>query len=152
MMPGHDRPIASLFTDLVSELALLVRKESQLARTEVAEKMSGVLVGVVMVLVGAVLLIPALVILLQAAIVGLVQGGVSPAVAALLVGGAALVLGGVLGLTGWSQVKPASLVPEKTLGQLERDTAVARRATKPMPAPSRPNGQETDYGQSNRAA
>jgi hypothetical protein len=152
MLYDRERPISSLFTDLIGELALLVRKEGQLARTEIAEKLAGVLAGLAMVLTGAVLLIPALVILLQAAIAGLVENGASPAVAALIVGGAALILGLVLALFGWSRIKPASLVPNKTLGQLERDTAVARRATSSASTTGRANGQETEYGQSNRAA
>ena len=152
MQYNRERPISSLVTDLIGELATLVRKEGQLARTEVGEKLAGVLAGVAMLLAGAILLIPALVILLQAAIAALVGSGMSPALAALIVGGAALILGVVLALIGWSRIKPAALVPNRTLGQLGRDTAVARRAASASPTPGRVNEQETDYGQSNRAA
>jgi Putative Actinobacterial Holin-X, holin superfamily III len=152
MLYDRERPISSLVTDLIGELATLVRKEGQLARTEIAEKLAGVLAGLAMVLAGAILLIPALVILLQAGIAGLVETGTSPAVAALMVGGAALILGLILALIGWSRIKPAALVPDRTLGQLERDAAVARRAASTTPMPDRVSEQETHYGQSNRAA
>jgi hypothetical protein len=152
MLYNRERPISSLVTDLIGELATLVRKEGQLARTEIAEKLAGVLAGIAMMLAGAILLIPALIILLQAGIAGLVETGTSPAVAALIVGGAVLILGVILGLIGWSRIKPAALVPNRTLGQLERDKAVARRAASSSPAPGRTNEQETDYGQPNRAA
>lgn len=122
------RPIPEIFTDLIGQVTDLVRKEGQLARAEVSEKAGQALTGMAMILLGSVLLIPALVILLQAAIAGLVDSGMEPALAALIVGGAALVLGMILGLVGWSWVKPSSLVPEKTIDQLKRDAAVPRHS------------------------
>lgn len=147
---SRGRPFPELFTDLISQLTLLVRKEGQLARTEISEKLSRALAGMALVLVGAVLLIPALVILLQAAISGLVEGGVHPALAALIVGGAALIVGLVLALVGWSWIKPASLLPDRTIDQFQRDAAMAQRATSTATTEhgltGKPDGQETGYG------
>jgi lysylphosphatidylglycerol synthetase-like protein (DUF2156 family) len=142
----HLRPIPEIFTDLIAQLTMLVRKEGQLARTEVSEKLSRMLTGMALVLFGAVLLIPALVILLQAAMAGLVQQGMDPATASLIVGGAALVIGIVIALIGWSFVKPSALVPDKTIDQLQRDAAVAKHAA------SATSRQETDHGYHQRAA
>jgi hypothetical protein len=122
------RPIPEIFTDLISQVTNLVRKEGQLARAEISEKAGRALSGMAMILLGSVLLIPAFVILLQAAIAGLVQNGMDPALAALIVGGAALIIGMVLGLVGWSWVKPSSLVPDKTIDQLKRDAEVPRHS------------------------
>lgn len=122
------RPLPDIFTDLIAQLSALVRKEGELARAEISEKAGRALAGMAMILLGSVLLIPALVILLQAAIAGLMENGMEPAAAALLVGGAALALGMILGLVGWSWVKPASLVPEKTIEQLKRDAEVPRHS------------------------
>jgi Putative Actinobacterial Holin-X, holin superfamily III len=154
------RPIPEIFTDLITQLTALVRKEGQLARTEISEKVARALSGVAMILLGAVLLIPALVILLQAAIAGLVENGMSASAAALIVGGAALVLGMILGLVGWSWVKPASLVPDRTIDQLRRDAAVPRHAAVTAtygetggPTSQTMAGQETGHGDHrNRAA
>ena len=105
-----------------------MRKEGQLARAEISEKATRALTGIAMILLGAVLLIPALVILMQAAIMGLIGNGTDPTAAALIVGGAAFLIGMVLGLIGWSWVKPASLVPDKTIDQLKRDAQVPRHS------------------------
>jgi Putative Actinobacterial Holin-X, holin superfamily III len=147
------RPIPEIFTDLIGQLTSLVRKEGQLARSEISEKLNRALAGMALILAGAVLLIPALVILLQAAMAAMMESGMSPALAALITGGAALVLGIVLALVGWSWIKPASLVPDKTIDQLQRDAAVARHAASPTPSYDKPLAQETGHGyQRNRAA
>lgn len=154
------RPIPEIFTDLIAQVTNLVRKEGQLARAEISEKAGRALTGMAMILLGSVLLIPALVILLQAAIAGLVENGMETALASLIVGGAALLIGMVLGLMGWSWVKPASLVPDKTIDQLKRDAAVPRHSTVTAhygetggPTSERMAGQEAAHGEHrNRAA
>jgi hypothetical protein len=142
------RPFPELFTDLIGQLTLLVRKEGQLARTEISEKVNRALTGMVLVVIGAVLLIPALVILLQAAMAALVQNGMTPALASLIVGGIALIIGIILALVGWSLMKPKALVPDKTIDQLQRDAAVAQRAASATTSPyaGAPAGQETGHG------
>ena len=145
------RPIPEIFTDLIHQLTGLVRKEGQLARAEISEKMSRALTGMALILIGAVLLVPALVILLQAGMARLVQSGMDPATASLIVGGAALVLGIVLALIGWSFVRPSALVPDKTIDQLQRDAAVAKHATSTANTyagdrTDRPIRQETGHG------
>jgi hypothetical protein len=153
MASMNTRPIPEILTDLIAQLTSLVRKEGQLARTEISEKVSRALTGMALILVGTVLLIPALVILLQAAMAGLVENGMSPSIASLIVGGAALVLGMILGLVGWSWVNPASLVPDRTIDQLRRDAAVPRHAGVAAtygetggPTSERMVGQETGHG------
>jgi hypothetical protein len=74
---------------------------------------------------GAVLLIPALVILLQAAVAGLAGLGLAVGWASLIVGGVALMIGLAILAIGVNRLKTARLVPTKTLGQLQRDAAVA---------------------------
>lgn len=156
MANGNLRPIPEIFTDLVGQMTLLVRKEGQLARAEVSEKATRALAGMAMMLLGAMLLIPALVVLLQAAIMGFIANGADPTLAALIVGGAISVIGMVLGLLGWSRVNAGSLVPDRTLGQLKRDAQVPKHATAPRRdqssgAPSRQT-EEMTYGDRNRAA
>jgi hypothetical protein len=66
-----------------------------------------------------------LVILLQAAVAGLAGLGLAVGWASLIVGGVALVIGLALLAIGVNRLKTARLVPTKTLGQLQRDAAVA---------------------------
>lgn len=122
------RPIPEIFSDLISQLATLVKKEGQLARAELSEKVHGILGALVLIIGGAVLLVPGLVILLQACVVGLMDTGMHPALAALLVGGATLLVGAIMVIIGQHLLRPVSLMPDKTIEQLNRDAAAAKRA------------------------
>lgn len=159
MAYGNIRSIPELFTDLIAEVTTLVRKEGQLARAEISEKATRALAGLAMMLLGAMLLIPAMVILLQAAVMGLIGNGADPTAAALMVGGAIFLIGMVLGLVGWSRLNAGSLVPDKTIDQLKRDTQVPRHsgvaaqyASMGEARTERVVGEEAAYGDRNRAA
>jgi hypothetical protein len=120
------RSLPNIFTDIVNQMATLVRKEAQLARVEMSEKITQVAIGLGLIVVGAVLLMPALVILLQAGVAGLVEYGIKDPWAALIVGGAALLIGIILALIGVSRLKADRLVPNKTIHQVQRDMSVAK--------------------------
>ncbi len=124
------RSIPTIFTDLVSQLASLLRAEGQLARVEMSEKITQVAVGLGLIVGGAVLLIPALVILLQAAVAALVDNGFKEPWAALIIGGAALLIGLIVALVGTRRLKAEQLVPSKTIHQFQRDVSVAKRQTR----------------------
>jgi hypothetical protein len=121
------RSIPELFTDLVAQLAMLLRKEGQLARAELSEKMTAVAIGLGLVVAGSVLLIPALVILLQAAVAALAQDGLAQPYAALIVGALTLLFGLILVIIGISRFKADAFVPHKTIHQLQRDVSVAKQ-------------------------
>ncbi|HKP27319.1 MAG TPA: phage holin family protein [Dongiaceae bacterium] len=159
MAYGNIRSFPEIFTDLFGQVTNLVRKEGQLARAEISEKATRALTGMAMIVLGAVLLIPALTVLLQAGILGLVQNGADPTIAALLIGGGAFLIGMVLGLIGWSWVKPTSLVPDKTIDQLKRDAQVPRHTGITShygetggATSERVVREEAGYGDRNRAA
>jgi Putative Actinobacterial Holin-X, holin superfamily III len=124
---NRNRSFPDILADIFSQATTLLRKEGQLARAEVSEKISQVAVGLALVVVGAVLLIPALVILLEAAVAGLVRNGVLEHWSALIVGGSALALGLILALVGLNRLKAKNLMPERTIEQLQQDAAVARQ-------------------------
>jgi hypothetical protein len=128
-MAGHpsDRPISTILTDLLNQLANLARSESRLARTEISEKLSAMGAGAGLAVAGAVLLIPSLVLLLDAAVAALVDGGMEPYLAALIVGGGVLLLGLVLLLVGVRRLRVGNVVPGKTIHQLKEDAEVAKR-------------------------
>jgi hypothetical protein len=123
---NRNRSIPDIIADVFGQATTLLRKEGQLARAEMSEKISQVAVGIALILFGAVLLIPALVILLDAAVAGLVSRGVEAHWSALIVGGAALLIGLILALLGSSRLKAKRLMPSRTIEQLQQDAAVAK--------------------------
>ena len=60
-MPSYNRSIPDLLGDVVNNFTLLVRKETQLARVEMSEKLGDLALGIGLLVGGAILLIPALV-------------------------------------------------------------------------------------------
>jgi putative superfamily III holin-X len=122
------RSIPEIFTDLITQLTMLLRKEGELARTEMSEKVTQVAAGLGLIVGGAILLIPALVILLQAAVSALITSHmVDEPYAALIVGGAVLIIGLLLALIGMGRMKAENLVPHRTVHQIQRDVSVARQ-------------------------
>jgi hypothetical protein len=121
----YNRSISTIVTDLLGQLATLMRKEGQLARVEMSEKISQVALGLALIIAGAVLLMPALVILLEAAVAGVMKAGFAAHWSALMVGGGVLLLGLIFALVGVNRLKAKNLMPNKTINQLQRDAAVA---------------------------
>ena len=121
-----NRSIPEIFSDLVSQLTTLLRKEGQLARAEVSEKLAHIGVGIGMAIIGAVIAMPALVVLMEAIVSGLMRAGMAVTFAAALVGGISLVIGILLLIAGMGRLTSETLVPEKTLHQLQRDVEVAK--------------------------
>ena len=120
------RSIPELIGDVVNDFTVLVRKETELARVEMSEKIGDLGIGIGLLVGGSVLLIPALVILLQAAVAGLVAAGIASAWSALIVGGVVVLIGFILLAFGISRLKSARPVPTRTIGQLERDAEMAK--------------------------
>jgi Putative Actinobacterial Holin-X, holin superfamily III len=121
------RSIPEIFTDVVDQFTTLLRKEGELARTEVSEKITQVAVGLGLIVGGSVLLTPALVILLQAAVSALIAANiVQEPWAALIVGGAVFVIGIILLLVGMSRLKAEALIPNKTISQIQSDVRIAK--------------------------
>lgn len=125
------RSIPELFTDVITQLATLLRTEGELARTELSEKVSQIGISLGLVVTGAVLVVPGLVILLQAAVAALAQSGVGEPWASLIVGGAVLIIGAILKAVGISRIRAAKLMPRKTIHQLQRDVSVAKEQARP---------------------
>jgi uncharacterized membrane protein YqjE len=122
-----NRSIADVLRDVITQATTLLRKETELARVELSENVSRAAIGLCLIVGGAVLLIPALVILLEAAVAALEQNGMRPAEATAIVGGCALVLGFILVAIGISRLRVKSLMPNKTMQQLQQDAAAAKQ-------------------------
>ena len=124
---NYNRSIADVLRDVIAQFTTLLRKETELARVELSENVSRAALGLGLIVGGAVLLIPALVILLEAAVAALEQNGMRTAAATAIVGGCALALGFILVFIGVSRLRVKSLIPNKTLQQLQRDAAAAKQ-------------------------
>jgi uncharacterized membrane protein YqjE len=124
---NQNRSIADVLRDMITQVTTLLRKETELARVELSENVSRAAIGLGLIVGGAVLLIPALVILLEAAVAALEQNGMRPAEATAIVGGCALVLGFILVAIGLSRLRVTSLMPNKTIQQLQQDAAAAKQ-------------------------
>ena len=122
------RSIPEIFTDVVTQFTMLLRKEGQLARTEMSEKITQVGIGLGLIVGGSVLLTPALVILLQAGVSALITNNiVKEPWAPLIVGGAVFLVGIILLLIGMSRLKANALVPTRTIQQIQSDVRVAKQ-------------------------
>jgi len=123
---GTGRSIPDIVRDLFSEINTLLRKEGQLARAELSEKVDQATRGLALIVAGAVLLIPALVVLLNASVAALVAAGISVLSAALIVGGIALAIGVVLVFVGKNAMAVDRLAPTRTISHVQRDLTMAK--------------------------
>lgn len=119
--PGREgRTITDLIGQLSGDLAALVRKESELVRTELTEKLHAAGKAVGDIAAGGLLLIAALLVLLQALVLALSKV-MDPTLAALLVGVVVAGVGYVLLRAGMKAILPASLKPDRSARQLKKD-------------------------------
>jgi uncharacterized membrane protein YgcG len=131
MSLSHDiRSIPGLFGDAIEQLGKLVQNETQLARAEIADKVAQAGMGIAYVAAAGVLMIPVLVLLLIALALWLIQMGYSPVTAHLIAAAVGAGVSLVLGVVGMNRLKPEKLTPTVTLGQVERDVAVAKELVK----------------------
>lgn len=126
MSSNNQASVADLFGNVVTELTTLVRKEVQLARAELGEKMGQAAGAAASLAIGGVLLLAALIILLQAAVVLLVRLGVPPGWAEVVVAAVVGLIGYLLLRGGLNRLKASNLVPNRTAEQLSRDAAVVK--------------------------
>jgi hypothetical protein len=127
-MAAHDstRSLASLFTDLVSEVTQLFQTEIRLVRAEMNEKVSRVANSGALIGAGAVVMLPAVFILLLAIVRWLEVAGVPEQWGLLIVGGVIAALGAILLMKGINNLKASALVPRRTIEQVQADFSVAR--------------------------
>ena len=122
MPPRDERSLGELFSELSRETAQLVRKEVELATTEMTAKARIAGTNVAIASAGGALVHAALLVLLAAIVVGLTQAGIPAWVAALIV---ALVTGGIGYLLinkGVSALRATSVVPTHAVQSLKEDT------------------------------
>jgi len=118
--PNENRSLPELISALTSDLANLVRKESELVRAEVSEKVAQAGKAASQMSIGAALLLGAFLVLLQALVIALSKI-MDPLWASLVVGLGVGLIGFTLVKGGANKVKPAELAPDRSTRQLQKD-------------------------------
>ena len=120
------RPLASVMTQVASDLAYLVQTEFRLARAEIGEKLSAASNAGVYLAIAAVFALSGLIALLFDIATWIAVAGLAYGWALLIVALIALAIGAVLGMAGVGRLKRSGFVPNRTLEQVREDYVVAK--------------------------
>ena len=127
----RNRSIGELFTDLSRDIAMLVRKEIELARLEMSRIGSVVARRAMGIAVGAVLCLAGLLSLVATLTLGGIALGLSPLVSSAIVTGLVLAIGGVLVMQGVAALRRDTLVPTETIQTLKETGEIFRAPAAP---------------------
>lgn len=116
-----NRSLGDLLAELSRETGQLVRKEMELATTELTARArkAGAQVGVAAA--GGALAHAGLLVLLAALVIGLAEMGLAPWLAALIVGVATIAIGYVLVNRGLAGLRGTNIMPTQTIESLKED-------------------------------
>ena len=121
-----ERSLGDLFGDLTSSMSTLIRKEIELARTEMTARATKVSRDAGLIGLGGALLYAALLALLVTAALVLIELGLSAWLAALIVTIVVAIVGGLLVVTGQANLKKADLAPRRTIESVKDDAEWAK--------------------------
>jgi drug/metabolite transporter (DMT)-like permease len=127
MAPQDNRSIGELVAELSRETGVLVRKEVELAKTEMTAKVRNASTHVATTAAGGALAHAGLLVILAAIVIGLTQLGVPAWLSAAIVGFATIGIGYLLVNKGLKALRGASVVPTHTLDSLKEDARWTRR-------------------------
>jgi len=126
---ADDRSLGELLAELSRETSVLVRKEVELATTEMSSKLKTATAHGAAIAAGGALAHAGLLVFLAAVVLGLAQLGVQPWLSALLVALLVMVIGYVLVRRGMARMTATSLAPTQTMESL-KETATWTTRTK----------------------
>ena len=122
---GDPRSVPELLSDLVNQTTTLFRKEGELIRAELSEKVSQIVTAAGSLVAGAILLLVALNVLAFALVVALTHL-VGPGWASLIVGVLLAAIGAVLLMKGKNDLDAGNLAPRRSLHQVKRDADLVK--------------------------
>jgi xanthine/uracil permease len=125
MSETDPRSIPEIVSAVTGDLADLVRKESELIRTEVSEKISEAAKAGVAMSAGTALLLGGFLTLLAAIVLGLSKF-MDPAWAALVVGLVAGLIGYTLVRAAAKRVQPSAMTPDRATRQIQKDAQLIK--------------------------
>jgi len=121
----ESRSVPEIISAVTGDLANLMRKEAELVRTEISEKISDATKAGASMSLGAALLLGGFLCLLAAAVIALAH--------VMDAGWAALVVGVVAGLIGYTlvraaakKVQPSTLAPDRAARQIQKDAQLVK--------------------------
>lgn len=124
-----DETAPGVFTavgDTIARATDLIQIEFRLAKAELTEKAAKAGAGLALIMVGAVLATAALFLFLQAIVLGLIRLGLSPLAATVVVAVVTMGVGIAFAITGRKQLTAEALVPDRTLNDIKRDSAMVK--------------------------
>ncbi|RVT84201.1 phage holin family protein [Rhodobacteraceae bacterium CCMM004] len=121
-----NRSTPSLIADVMTHLSTLVRKEVDLARTEVNENLSRAGVAVGMIAGAAIIVLVALNVLAAALVAALTELGLDAGWASLIVGVALAAIAFGMMMKGLNDLKLQSLAPTRTVKNVQRDAEAVK--------------------------
>ena len=121
MAPQDNRSIGELVAELSRETGVLVRKEVELAKTELTAKARQAGAHCATIAAGGALAHAGLLVILAAIVIAFAQLGVTAWLAAAIVGIATILIGYLLVNKGLKALRGASVVPTQTLESLKED-------------------------------
>lgn len=121
MASQDNRSLGELMAELSSETSRLVRKEVELATTEMTAKARVAGGHAATAAIGGALAHAGLLVLLAAIVIGLAQLGVTPWLSATIVALATMAIGYVLINKGASALRDTSVVPTQAINSLKED-------------------------------
>jgi hypothetical protein len=116
-----ERSLGDLLSELSRETGQLVRKEVELATTEMTSKAKKAGADAAVMAAGGALAHAGLLVLIAAAVLGLAQLGVTPWLSALLVGLVTIGIGYVLVNRGMASMRRITITPVQTVETLKED-------------------------------
>jgi hypothetical protein len=122
-----DRSLGDLFAELSRETGVLIRKEMELATTEMSAKLKTAGGQAGTVAAGGALAHAGLLVLLAAIVLGLAELGVPAWLSALIVAVAVLAVGYVMANRGIASMRATSFVPHHTLDSLKETATWTNR-------------------------
>lgn len=125
MNNSTEKSAPGLLGDLINNVIMLFKKEVQLLRAEVSEKVTHAMVALGVLVAGIVVALVALNVLAAALVVAIQNLGIAPSWAALIVGLSFAAVAFAMVTKGITDLKATELAPEKTVRAVERDAQMA---------------------------
>lgn len=122
-----ERSLGELFAELSRETGVLVRKEMELATTEMTAKARVAGAQVATIATGGALAHAALLVFLAAVVIGLAQLGVEPWLSALVVAVVTGIVGYVMIQKGLSNLRRTSVTPTNTIESIKETATWTNR-------------------------
>jgi drug/metabolite transporter (DMT)-like permease len=116
-----NRTLGDLLAELSRETSTLVKKELELASTELSAKARVVGNQVAIAAAGGALIHAGLLVMLAALVIGLTQAGLEPWLAAILVAVATLAIGYVFVNKGMSGLRQTRIAPQQTIETIKEN-------------------------------